>query len=639
MIQRTWTQLRSWLHRLPPDAQAYLLLAAEGQPKSELLAMAKESSKLSPKLGLEQTMTSASIGAAAPTADALDGTAEPETSTETAPAVAEQHATTFLEALSSYGTQQSFVVVEGEEDLRRLLDAPLEQWRVFLHASQRGYVERNYHGPFRLTGGAGTGKTVVAMHRAKRMAAQLLVSGSRQRVLFTTYSANLATDIQANLNLICTADEMGMIDVINLDKFVGNFLRDKRYGYRIWYEGDSQHNIRDVWDQAIQEAGGDATRGLNARFFADEWEQVIVPQQVRTATDYLHVMRRGRGTKLGRDQKLAVWKVINRYQQLMKECQACDIDMAMSMVASLLREDTSRPKQYAHVIVDEGQDFSTPAYRVLRALVDEHDNDIFIVGDSQQRIYRRTVVLSKCGINISGRARRLKINYRTTEEIRAAADRIFTAKTDGFVDSLFDAVCINPGTGSQVVSCDDLDGGTEASGDSRSLVNGPLPTVRRFATSQEERDFVEQWIADRCGNPHRTVGDGDSDAGDSMADPRGICVVARTRTLVNGWVSALDRDLPYGVYKLGADEEDREHHGIRVATMHRVKGLEFDYVIVADVDSASCPPKPAVDAVSDKVALDALYKQEQSLIYVALTRARKEVLLLGTTGGISATRR
>lgn len=627
--QRTWDHLNHWLGRLPEDARVYLQLAAEGQSKTEVLKMARESSQLaSPLLGLEQTVSSSHVGA-------MSSHAESDEQSDTSSV--KPHATSFREALSSYNTQQSFVVVQGESDLQRLLDAPLEQWRVFLHSSQRMYVERNYHGPFRLTGGAGTGKTVVAMHRAKRLAALLLNSKSQQKVLFTTYSSNLATDIQANLKLICTNDELDKIDVINLDKFVYRFLRDKGYGYKIWYEDtgypcpDGQmRNIDMVWKEAIRDVGTDSLSGLTADFFKSEWEQVIVPQQVTSAADYLHVVRRGRGTRLGRDQKIAIWKVVDRYQHLMKEYLACDIDMAMSMTANLLNESNRSTKRYAHVVVDEGQDFSTPAYRVLRSLVDAHDNDIFIVGDAQQRIYRRTVVLSKCGINISGRARRLRINYRTTEEIRAAADRIFEIDTDDFIDSVFAAASGTDTKETQPVLCDDLDGSTEQAGDSRSLFSGPVPTVRRFATTEDEITFVEQWIAGKCGlNKIANNDGGESTPSEAYADARNICIVARTGPRVEHWASTLDRDLPYGVYQLSREEEDRQRRGIRVATMHRVKGLEFDYVIIVDVEKGACPPERAVESAPDKLALAELYKRERSLIYVALTRARKEVLLLG----------
>lgn len=523
------------------------------------------------------------------------------------------------------------MVVQGEADLKRILDTPLEQWRVFLHPSQRLYVEHDYHGPFRLLGGAGTGKTVVAMHRAKRLAARLLRNGSHQKVLFTTYSRNLATNIASNLKLICTADEFNAIDVVNLDKLVRDLLADRGYSGEIWYDGSPDHgdDLNDAWRKAITSIGVDDPK-LTVSFFKSELSQVIIPQQVRKVADYMRVLRKGRGTRLNRAQKLAVWQVVETYRHIMQSNDAYDVDTAMQNAVSLLTQD-GMPKKYAHVVVDEGQDFSTPAYRVVRALVDEGDNDIFIVGDAQQRIYGHTAVLSKCGIRIQGRARKLRINYRTTEQIRSASDSIFRGSGADVADSVFAAIrgMEDAYDGVPATLFDDLDGGESPTDDSRSLMSGPVPDTRRFASQADEMDAVREWIYGLCG-PAENTGEDDSD--DRLVDPRNVCVVARSRYYADQWHKALDDGLPYGVYRLGRDAEDRQRPGIRIATMHRVKGLEFDYVAVVDVNAGVCPPKSALQAAgTDSAALNETYKEERSLIYVAMTRAKKGVLLTGVS--------
>ena len=455
--RKTWEAFERWGGRLPKDAFTYLTFVAEGLPKSEVFGLLDETEgKTSDRLGLEQQ--SASSIESGEEADPED----------------------FRAALSSYASQQSFVVVQGEADLKRILDAPLEQWRVFLHPSQRLYVEHDYHGPFRLLGGAGTGKTVVAMHRAKRLAARLLRSGSRQKVLFTTYSRNLATDIASNLKLICTPDEFNTIDVVNLDKLVKDLLTGHGYSGEIWYDGSPDHgnDLDAAWRKAITSIGVNDSK-LTVSFFKSELSQVIVPQQVRNAADYMRVLRKGRGTKLNRAQKLAVWKVVETYRRIMQANDAYDVDTAMQNVVSLLTQG-DMPRKYAHVVVDEGQDFSTPAYRVIRALVDEGDDDIFIVGDAQQRIYGHIAVLSKCGIRIQGRARKLRINYRTTEQIRSAADSIFRSSGANVADSVFAAVH-GIEDASPATTFDDLDGGESPTGDSRSLMSGGLhPSQMRW---------------------------------------------------------------------------------------------------------------------------------------------------------------
>ena len=295
----------------------------------------------------------------------------------------------------SYASQQSFVVVRGEADLKRILDAPLEQWRVFLHPSQRLYVEHDYHGPFRSARGAGTGRPWWLAHRAKRLAARLLRNGSHQKVLFTTYSRNLATDIASNLKLICTADEFNAIDVVNLDKLVKDLLTSHGYSGEIWYDGSFDHgnDLDDAWRKAIASIGVNDPK-LTVSFFKSELSQVIVPQQVRNAADYMRVLRKGAWHEIESSPETcrmagcrnisahhAVRQTRTMWTQRHAECRVCS-----------RRGDA--PRKYAHVVVDEGQDFSAPAYRVIRALVDEGDNDIFIVGDAiaaHLRAYRGAI--------------------------------------------------------------------------------------------------------------------------------------------------------------------------------------------------------------------------------------------------------
>ena len=609
--RKTWEAFERWGARLPKDAFMYLTFVAEGLPKSEVFGLLDETEgKTSDRLGLEQQ-------GCLPRPSNL--VKRPRSGRTSVPPCQAMHRSSL-----SWSCRE-------KRNLKRILDAPLEQWRVFLHPSQRLYVEHDYHGPFRLLGGAGTGKTVVAMHRAKRLAARLLRSGSRQKVLFTTYSRNLATDIASNLKLICTPDEFNTIDVVNLDKLVKDLLTGHGYSGEIWYDGISDYgnDLDTAWRKAIASIGVNDPK-LTVSFFKSELSQVIVPQQVRNAADYMRVLRKGRGTRLNRAQKLVVWKVVETYRRIMQANDAYDVDTAMQNVVSLLTQGDA-PRKYAHVVVDEGQDFSVPAYRVIRALVDEGDNDIFIVGDAQQRIYGHTAVLSKCGIRIQGRARKLRINYRTTEQIRSAADSIFRSSGADVADSVFAAVR-GIGDASPATTFDDLDGGESPTGDSRSLMSGPVPETRRFASQADEMDAVREWIYELCGPAEDTVGD-ESDG--ERVDPRNVCVAARSRYCIDQWSKTLDDGLPYGVYQLGRDAENRQRQGIRVATMHRVKGLEFDYVVVVDVNDGVCPPKPALQSAgADPAALNEIYREERSLIYVAMTRAKKGVLLTGVSAHV-----
>lgn len=318
----------------------------------------------------------------------------------------------FAAALQTDTSRKSFVIVEGEEELQAIMQEPLEKWRIFLHPTQRKVVEKNFNGPARVLGGAGTGKTVVAMHRAKMLASNL---ESNEKILFTTYTKNLAEDIKDNLRKICTAEEMKRIDIINLDAWVSNFLRRQGYEYQIVYDEE----VDKAWRDAIAIAGGNLNFVEN--FYKDEWVKVVQAQEVYDKVSYCKASRIGRGVRLDRKIRMQIWDVFDEYQNIMNEKLQRDVETAMYECRKIL-ENKKLTGQYTSIIVDEGQDLSPSAYRLLRSLAgDEHRNDIFIVGDSHQRIYRNKAVLSKCGINVRGRSSYLRINYRTTEEIRKFA--------------------------------------------------------------------------------------------------------------------------------------------------------------------------------------------------------------------------
>lgn len=484
-------------------------------------------------------------------------------------------------ALGNPGTCRTFVVVEGETELRELLNAPLEKWRTFLHPSQRKLVGRSFNGPARVLGSAGTGKTVVAMHRARHLAGKC--SGD-ERVLFTTFSSNLAADIQANLKKICSNTEFRNIDVQNLDAWVASFLKRCGFTYSIEYDDGK---LRGIWEDAIAEAGGDLP--FEPSFYADEWGQVALAQEELSLASYAHANRAGRGVRLGRKERMAVWKVMEAYQRISKDRGVRDVDFAMYEAAVVLRQKGNE-RRYRYVLVDEGQDFSSVAYRLVRALAgDEKPDDIFIVGDARQRIYGRTAVLSRCGINIRGRASVLRINYRTTQETHHRA----TAVLEG-------------------IPFDDFDGLEEVDNLAQSLFHGVEPAIEPCRDGNAEVKHIVSKIKDLIA------------AGVSDKD---ICVAMRTNSSLDSYATAF-ADAGLRVYKLKARKaDDRGIDGVRFATMHRVKGLEFDYVFVADVTEGAMPARFAIKRARSEGNLEQLMRAERSLLYVAMTRAKKQVFV------------
>jgi hypothetical protein len=300
----------------------------------------------------------------------------------------------FVAALKNDDSKRRFFVVDEAKDLAEVLNAPLDQWRVFLHPKQRRLVSIHANGPVRVLGGAGTGKTVVAMHRARYLAEQVF-NKKEDRILVTTFTRNLATDIQENLRKLCSVDALARIDVVNLDAWVASFLRAHGYRHQVVFDEDEN----EAWAFALNQAPSDL--GLSPSFYRSEWEHVVQAQNITDSDQYLKASRIGRGTKLGRDAKKRIWSVFQEYRaQLNEQGKKEFIDLLRDARGLIQSKGMQLP--YRAVIVDEAQDMSAEAFRLLRTIVVEEANDLFIVGDAHQRIYRHRISLGQCGINIFG---------------------------------------------------------------------------------------------------------------------------------------------------------------------------------------------------------------------------------------------
>ena len=480
----------------------------------------------------------------------------------------------FAAALQSDSSKKSFVIVDGEEELKRIMAEPLEKWRIFLHPTQRRIVNRDYSGPARVLGGAGTGKTVVAMHRAKRLAGEL---DQGKKVLFTTFTRNLADDIKENLRKIASVDQMRQIEVVNLDSLVSSFLREQGYEYKVCFSDE----LDKVWDDAIAAAGG--TLDYTKNFYIDEWVKVVQAQEAYSKEKYIKASRIGRGLRLDRIKRTKVWGVFEEYMRICDERKLRDSEYAMYECRIILEKQYTSGR-YENIIVDEGQDLSPSAYRLIRSLAGEpHKNDIFIVGDAHQRIYRNKAILSKCGINVRGRARKLRINYRTTEEIRKYAFGLLKG-----------------------ISFDDLDEAYDDGDNCQSLTHGEVPQIKRFNTPEEELEFLVNEIRtlEAAGVPQRD-----------------ICIVARTHKMIDAYKDGLRANGIVSFEITTNKVDDRSRNEVRIATMHRVKGLEFSYIFAAGVNNKALPNAVRSD-FSDDVSLEEFETEEKCLLYVALTRAR-----------------
>lgn len=474
------------------------------------------------------------------------------------------------QALSHPDSRRRFVSVKNVDELVEILNAPLAKWRIFLHPSQASLVIKNFNGPARVLGGAGTGKTVVAMHRAKHLAANVFTKPT-DRVLVTTYNKTLAHNLRGNLQSLC-GSEFERIEVTNLHNWAVSFLRSQG----VEFAPVSNEEIEQCWSDAFSALG---IGEWSPEFFKEEWIEVVQANSISSREEYLNASRIGQRTRLTRPQRDQVWEVFDEYKRNLSALGKMEwVDMIRQTRLYLQSKGISLP--YKAIVVDETQDFHQEDLKLIRQIVPEGANDLFFVGDAHQRIYGKPITLGHCGINIKGRSSKLKINYRTTEEIRNWSLRVLTGE-----------------------QMDDLDGGSDTDKEYKSLLHGAKPEVRNFSSLSEERKFIVEHLKSLLETENAET----------------ICLTARTtRQLMDDYIPALlSAKLDYVL--LNNETPDHDGVGIRLATMHRIKGLEFHHVIVAGVN-ASIVPLDFLKATTSDFA-DTLRK-ERCLFHVSCTRAR-----------------
>lgn len=499
-------------------------------------------------------------------------------------------ALTFDKLIETEQSRQTIFIPESQEELRRVFEEGLEGWRVFLHPEQRKIAYRDYNGPVLVRGGAGTGKTVVAMHRAKHLADQIEKDPTRagQRVLLTTFTTSLAHDIEANLRTLCPAHldaRPPRIEVINLDRWVSQFLKRKSFAREVAFFGEARERLDGVWREVFDDHA--LPEGLSEPFVRAEWAQIVQAKGLTDQKAYLKASRAGRGTPLNRKKRAVLWDLFADYRaRLISEGLAEPDDAYREATEILTSEAPNLP--YAAVIVDEAQDMGEQAFRLIRAIVPETPagdrNSLFIVGDAHQRIYGRRASMSVCGINVRGRSKRLRLNYRTTQEIRAWAVSVLEG-----------------------ISVDDLDEGTDTLRGYVSLMRGVAPELVGCRSEAEELDGLVAWV--RALPPDQI----------RLSDIGVLCARRTDADRVQGALRAAGIETV--MLQSGAD--DRSVPGVRISTMHRAKGLEFFAVAIPFLSEAGFPPPGALRAAVDPADKEDIIMQYRSLLHVAATRAKK----------------
>lgn len=493
-------------------------------------------------------------------------------------------------------TRPATQVTTDDKALEAVLQGEFARWQVFLHPAQRRLVEREYRGPARVSGGPGTGKTIVALHRTRHLVEQLGdVPGQAERpVLLTTFNKNLAADLRTKLLELGGPEVVHQVDIMNIDRLANRVVAELQPGTSRTVISDNRA-VRE-WQDMLLELG--ETR-WDADFLAAEWSQVILGQVITSWTDYARARRAGRGRPLSRAERKEVWQLTERFAKRLDDRNASTHAQVAARAAQLemdrARHDSTpansggeRPprRRYRHVVVDEAQDLHAAHWKLLRAAVAPGPNDIFCVGDTHQRIYANVVSLGSLGINIRGRASKLTLNYRTTREILGSALGLLTGET-----------------------YDDLDGGTDDLLGYRSVLHGQRPLLRGFATATNELDAIVAQVR----------------AWDDIT-PSSIAVCVPLRDLVTQARARL-ADAGIATVEITPDGPKGDE-GVHIGTMHRFKGLEYQRMVVAGASEGLIPRRSIeVWQDNDPVRYRRERQRDRSLLFVAATRARDELTL------------
>lgn len=466
--------------------------------------------------------------------------------------------------------QRRFRIMSDVEELERALEFPWDRWTVFLHPAQRRLVERDYNGPARVSGSAGTGKTVVALHRAVHLAERHPDS----RVLLSTFSTTLANALRTQLyRLIHNRPKLAeRIDVAAMDE-IALRLCDRRRGK------PKLATREDIASLLAEASAAVPDLKTSTAFLRAEWQDVVDPWQLESWESYRDVKRLGRKTRLPEAQRQQLWEVFARVLSALKADGMLTQAGLFTQLAQVMASRTRAPFDF--IVLDEAQDVSPAQLKFLAAMAANRPNALFFTGDLGQRIFQQPFSWKALGVDVRGRSRSLHINYRTSHQIRSQADKLL----------------------GQEVS--DVDGNIESRKGTISVFNGPAPTLRTFVTATAESEAVGEWLKS-------LVNDG--------IRPHEIGVFVRSEDELPRAFNAIEA--AGSQYTLLNDDVATVEGCVNTGTMHLAKGLEFRAVAVMACDDEVIPSQARIESAADESELSEVYATERHLLYVACTRAR-----------------
>ena len=469
-------------------------------------------------------------------------------------------------------TLRRFFHVKNRAELELAFAEQWESWMVFLHPAQRILAQRTFNGPARVAGSAGTGKTVVAIHRAAFLARQ----NPSERILLTTISNPLARALEQKLNILLANEPQlrEQIEVNAIDAVARNLSR--RSMKRADRVLDPQVLRKLIYSVSPRELS------FPVDFLQAEWLNVIDAWQIADWETYRTFRRLGRNRRLNEAQRQRIWQVMER---ISREIDHLGMVTLAGLYARLSRNYVQQSGPYAAIVVDECQDLAPYHLKFLAAMTRKLPNGLFFSGDSGQQIFQVPFSWASVGVSITGRASLLKVNYRTSQQIRIMADKL-----------------VNPYT-------QDVDGNDESRNGTHSVFSGPTPEIIQAQSVINEIQQVSKWITQRINNG---------------MPAHEMCIIVRGNAQVDrARAAAQEANIEYAI--LDEDLRIKPQH-ISIITMHLAKGLEFRSVVIMACDQGVLPDDTRFES-DDPNELNAINDSERQLLYVAMTRARDELLL------------
>ena len=486
--------------------------------------------------------------------------------------------------LVSVDVEEEFFEYDGSDEIKAALTQPWASWLVFLSSSQKQIVNASFKGPSKVFGGAGTGKTVVALHRAKRLAETARISTSLGIGLLT-FSKVLANDLvdKANLLMGDKTDVRQKVFVSHLDYLAYEAVR-RNAGKN--FELTTEYTIKSILTELHKKY--DLADQFTPEFIFSEYMNVIGPWGLANFQNYKNFQRLGRQTPLNTKQRETLSKL---YVEFEKVCHEKGLITYFQLYQKAVEAQSSCDPIFDHIILDETQDLGPHMLAFVRSLVSKKPNDIMLCGDTGQSLYTRHHSFRKHGFDVQGRSRKLFVNYRTSRQIKETADKV-----NEFLLELSD----EPNENRRSIS----------------IFDGPQPLVKLFNDRDTEMENLLGWVKSQLNNgidPHEIV----------VLTPNDFAMSAASAKLnahnIRNW--KLDATANYLKGEVG------------LAAVRRVKGLEYRSVAIIGCDEDQFPNANRMNELGDGSDFDEFLTLEKNTLYVAMTRARDNLLVSGINPG------